>query len=207
MDAQRLVRLGGLAAVLGGAALALYNSVEYVFFSGAPVSTLANLPGWLAFQIAGLFGVLFVLLGLFGLYGAQARRAGTLGVIGFVLALAGAVLFGGLSWAAAFLLPAVGRAAPGVVDGPDPLVGAGVIGTILLGNLGWIVFAAATLRAGVFPRWTGVLMLVAAIVPFVLQAAGSALPVGPVALGVAMMGMGYAVLSERAVPLLQQAPA
>jgi hypothetical protein len=50
-------------------------------------------------------------------------------------------------------------------------------------------------------------MLVAAIVPFVLQAAGSSLPVGPVALGVAMMGMGYAVLSERAVPLLQQAPA
>ena len=207
MEAPKLLRLGGMAAVLGGAALAVYNTVEYIFFSGAPLSTLANLPGYLAFQIVGLFGIPFIVLGLFGLYAVQAQRAGTLGLIGFVLALEGDLLYGGVSWAAAFLLPSVGRAAPAVLDGPDPLVGVGVISTILVSSLGWIVFAAATLRAGVFPRWAPILMLVGAIVPFVTQSVGIALPVGPVALGVAMIGMGYAVLTERAVPLLRQAPA
>jgi len=207
VEGRRLLRLGAVAAVLGGCAIAGYNVVEYVFFSGAPMSSLANLPGWLAFQIVGLLGTLFVVLGLCGLYAAQAQHAGVLGLVGFTLALVGVLQYYGLTFMAAFLLPSVGRAAPMLLDGPDPLLGAGLIGTVLISTLGWILFAVATLRTRVFPRWTGVLLLVAAIVPFVTMPVGIALPVGPVALGIALIGMGYSMLTGRADPRLLLAPA
>jgi hypothetical protein len=200
MEAPKLLRFGGMAAVLGGAAIALYNSVEYMFFSGAPLSALANLPGWLAFQIAGLFAIAFVVIGLFGLYAVQAQRAGKVGLVGFALALAGVLMYVGTTWAAAFLMPAVGRAAPAILDAPDPLAGAGVISTILISSVGWILFGVATLRAGVFPRWASILMLVGAIVPFVTQSVGVALPLGPVALGVALAWMGYSTLVGSLAP-------
>jgi len=207
VEASKLLRFGGLAAVLAGAAIALYNLIEFIAFSGAPMSNLANLPGWAAFNLAGLMGIALLVVGLFALYAIQAQRAGIVGIVGFALALLGVLQYYGVTWAEAFLLPSVGRAAPAVLDTPDPLLGAGLISTVLLSTLGFVVFALATLRAGVLPRWTAVLMILGAVVPFVTQALGSTLPIGPVALGVSLMGMGYATLGWGVHPVLRRAPA
>jgi hypothetical protein len=207
VETSKLLRLGGLAAVLSGAALAVYNLVEFIAFSGAPLSSLANLPGWVALNIAGLVGIALLVVGLFALYAIQAQRAGVLGIIGFSLVLLGVLQYYGVTWAEAFLLPSVGRGAPAVVDTPDPLLSTGLISTVLLSTLGFVVFAVATLRAGVLPRWTAALMILGAVVPFVTQGVGSALPIGPVALGVSLIGMGYAALGWGMHPLLRRAPA
>ena len=207
VEASKLLRFGGLAAVLAGAAIALYNVVEFIAFSGAPMSNLANLPGWVAFNVAGLMGIALLVVGLVALYAVQAQRAGSVGIIGFSLALLGVLQYYGVTWAEAFLLPSVGRAAPAVLDTPDPLLGTGLISTVLLSTLGFVVFAVATLRAGVLPRWTAVLMILGAVVPFLTQALGSTLPIGPVALGVSLIGMGYATLGWGMHPLLRRAPA
>jgi hypothetical protein len=200
MDGSKFARLGGVAAILGGLALVLYNSVEVVLFSGAPLSALANRAGWVPFQMIGVYGDAVIALGLIAIYWAQAERAGSLGLAGFAVSLAGAFGYAGASWAAAFVVPALARVAPTVLDGPDPLIGAGLISTILVAAVGWILFGIATIRAGVFPRWTGILIIVANVIPFVLQPLGIPTQIGPIALGVAMIGMGYQILGSALVP-------
>ena len=79
--------------------------------------------------------------------------------------------------------------------------------TPLLSTAGFVLFAVATLRAGALPRWTAVLMILGAVVPFVTQAVGSTLPIGPVALGVSLIGMGYATLGWGMDPVLRRASA
>lgn len=207
VDRSRLARLGGVAAILGGAALVLYNSVEVVFFSGAPLSVLAMREGWVTFQVIGVFGSALITLGLVALYLAQAERAGGLGLVGFVLALAGGFGYSGASWAAAFVVPVLSRLSPSAVDVPDPLIGAGLISTLLVAAVGWIVFGAATIRAGVFPRWTGILIVAANLLPFVLQPFGLPTQISPVALGVAMIGMGYGVFYGNLAPARMPVPA
>jgi hypothetical protein len=148
----------------------------------------------------GVYGDAVIALGLIAIYWAQAERAGSLGVAGFAVSLAGAFGYAGASWAAAFVVPALARVAPTVLDGPDPLIGAGLISTILVAAVGWILFGIATIRAGVFPRWTGILIIVANVIPFVLQPLGIPTQIGPIALGVAMIGMGYQILGSALVP-------
>ncbi|MDP9275480.1 MAG: hypothetical protein M3O99_07810 [Chloroflexota bacterium] len=201
MDTSKLARLGGVAAALGGLMLVLYNATELALFTGAPLSDLSTRPGWVPFQVIGVFGSVVIVLGLIALYSRQAERAGWLGLVGFVVSLAGALGYSGASWAAAYIVPPVSRVAPSIVDGPDQLVGAGLISTILLAAVGWILFGIATIRAGVFPRWTGILIIVANVMPFILQPFGIPTQISPIALGVAMIGMGYQILSSDLVPV------
>jgi hypothetical protein len=191
MGKPALERLGGLAAMLGGFAIAAYNLTEFLAFSGRPFSQLAQSPGWMLFQMAGLVGLTVVVLGLMGLYTVQAARAGWFGLAAFVLALIGTLQYYGVSWMSAFLVPSVARAAPAVIDQPDAALSLGVISTILISTAGWILFAAATLRARVFPRWAAIAMLVAVAISLVTEFTKVSLPIGTVVLGTAIAAMGY----------------
>lgn len=196
MSKPNLEHLGGLAAILGGLAISCFNLVEFLTFSGRPFSELAQSPGWMLFQIFGLVGITVVVLGLLGLYTAQAARAGWFGLIAFVLTLLGALEYYGMGWAGAFLMPAVGRAAPAVLDQPDAALSLGVVSTILVSTAGWIAFAIATLRARLFPRWSPIAMLVAVGFSLVAEFTKISVPIGPVVLGIAIAGMGYALFTR-----------
>jgi hypothetical protein len=196
MPKPNLERLGGLAAILGGLVISCFNLVEFLAFSGRPFSELAQSPGWMLFQIFGLVGITVVVLGLLGLYTAQAARAGWFGLTAFVLALLGTLQYYGIGWAGAFLMPAIGRAAPAVLDQPDTALSLGVISTILVSTVGWAAFAIATLRARLFPRWAPIAMLVAVGFSLVAELTKTSVPIGPVVLGIAIAGMGYALFTR-----------
>jgi ABC-type multidrug transport system permease subunit len=89
----------------------------------------------------------------------------------------------------------------------ENVLGAGLPGTLaLLGGLafliGLIVFGAATMRAGVFPRWAGLLLIVGDVVFGMGSFAGSAAPifeiVGALITGVALVWLGLSLLSGNA---------
>ena len=191
MSKPKLERLGGLAAILGGLAISSYNLIEFLAFSGRPFSQLAQSPGWMLFQMVGLVGLTFVVLGLTGLYTVQAARVGWFGLAAFVLAMVGVLQYYGVSWMSAFLLPSVGRAAPAVIDQPDAALSLGVISTILISTGGWIAFAIATLRAGLFPRWAAIAILLGVAISLVTEFAKISIPIGTVILGIGIAGMGY----------------
>ena len=181
--------------------LVLYNATELALFTSARLSALSARPGWVPFQVIGVFGSVVICLGLVALYSRQAERAGWLGLVGFVVSFAGSLGYSGASWAAAYIVPPVSRVAPSIVDGPDELLGAGLISTILVAAVGWILFGIATIRAGVFPRWTGILMIVANVIPFILQPFGIPTQISPIMLGVAMIGMSYQIFRSDPAPM------
>lgn len=201
-----LMRLAGFSAMLAGLGIIVMG-----MFHPANEPAYVTTPAWIIVHIIatslGLFGV----LGLAGLYAKQVEKAGWLGLIGFLVFSAWMALVGMLSFIEAALLPKMASEYPpfvasflGMFTGVPSQVDLGVLPTLWnistpMLILGSLLFAIATFRAGILPRWAaGVLALgtvmvpVGALVPTEIAAKIIMVPMG---LGVAWMG--YALLTER----------
>lgn len=149
MSASNLVRFGGLAAMAGGALFVVAELLGLPTLNEETYSETVTRTSYAIQQLLFLLGVVFVLLGLVGLYVRQSEAAGALGLVGFLVAFAGTVLIAGFLWASAFIAPALADTAPHVLDGGPP---PGILPSIIVFGLGWLLFGVATLRARVFPR-------------------------------------------------------
>ena len=120
----------------------------------------------LAHQAEGAFYLLLT-LAVVGLYLCQAEKVGTLGLIGFVLALMGCafvVNLGGLYHA--YLLPYMQSQYPTVLspaqwysaDGPLGAEVSYVSESFIAAIVGLFLTGITTARAGVLPRWAGILL-------------------------------------------------
>lgn len=199
MSSSNLIRWGGLAALVGGVLLVVLNILELVLFGGQADSGAVASGAWVIVEVAYILTGVLVILGLMGLYACQARQAGTLGLIAFVGALAGTVMLAGADWSAAFLGPAVAESAPEIIDAdPSGATLVGILVTMLLAALGWLLFGLASLQAGVLPRGAAVLLIIGAVLTFVLIFAE--LPLDVVVLGAAVAWMGYALWSSATEP-------
>ena len=137
------IRWGGLLLIVGAALLV----VASVMASYVPARTqqLPPLANALVFPAA-----ILLLLSLPAMYARQADAAGWLGLIGHALLQTGILLF------------VVVSAPPLLYSSFDLPIEPSLTG-LLLGvalTLGLLMTAIATLRAAVFPRWAGVLLLV-----------------------------------------------
>jgi hypothetical protein len=207
-----LMRLAGFSAMLAGLGIVVLG-----MFHPANEPTYVTTPTWIIVHIfatsLGYFGV----LGLAGLYARQVEKAGWLGLIGFLLFSVWMTLVGFFSFIEAAVLPNLASEFPpfvtgflGMLSGNPSEVNLGVMPTmwnistpmLIVGSL---LFAIATFRAGILPRWAagllalGTLMIpVGALLPTELQAKIIMIPMG---LGLAWMG--YALFSERRAPALE----
>ena len=201
-----LMRLAGFSALLAGLGIVVMG-----MFHPANEPAFVTTPAWIIVHIfaasLGFFGV----LGLAGLYARQVEKAGWLGLIGFLLFSVWMTLVGFYSFIEAAVLPLLTSQYPPFVAGFMQMfnsvpseVNLGVIPTmwdistpmLIVGSL---LFAIATFRARILPRWAagllalGTLMIpVGALLPTELQAKIILVPMG---LGLAWMG--YALLTER----------
>ncbi len=204
-----LMRLAGFSAMLAGLGIVVLGT-----FHPANEPINVTTPAWIIVHIfatsLGFFGV----LGLTGLYARQVEKAGWLGLVGFLLFSLWMTLVGFFSYIEAALLPHLASEFPqfvtgflGMFSGIPSAVNLGVLPTmwnistpmLIIGSL---VFAIATFRARILPRWAagllalGTLMIpVGALLPTELQAKIIMIPMG---LGLAWMG--YALLTERRAP-------
>src|SRR5215216_2204196 len=145
-----------------------------------------------------------LVFGLVALYAAQVEQSGLLGGLGMVLSVVGTTLVSGV-----VLVEIAGASGAGV----ENVLEAGLLGALaLLGGLafliGLILFGAATMRAGVFPRWAGLLLIVGDVVFGAGDFTGSAAPVvfvvGALITCAGFVWLGVALLSGRSGVSSQQ---
>jgi hypothetical protein len=133
-------------------------------------------------------GVLLLLaLALVGFYMRGERRLGMLGHAAFLVALAGVVLAAGGAWDSLFAVPWLAREAPAALD--DPSGGsllAGFVVSYLVLVVGWVLFASASLRAGLAPRGASIVLIAGAVLA--ILPAPTALRLLPLAVGAALVG-------------------
>lgn len=207
-----LFRLSAVALVVGG----LIGAAGQVFHPADPAGP-DQLPQYAQasqpLHLLLYFAVMLILLGLPGVYARQSDKAGLLGLVGFLLLFFGLPFTDLLHSVVDFtILPALVAQAP---DLAMPVLTAAfeepswavlqMLGFPLLG-LGVIVFGIATIRARVFPRWTGWLLLAVPVVGIV----GRFVPIPPdigtspdgALFYLALVGLGYALImvDRRAAP-------
>jgi hypothetical protein len=163
-----------------GATLALGALLVGVVSALVAIHMLSIAVPW----VATLFfiGAICTMLALPGMYARQAKKAGWIGLAGHALLAIGWILI--LYYAANALLN------PSVKSIPDTAA-ASLLALALL--LGLALTTIATLRAGVYPKWAGFLLLADCIV-FPLALFGDLLPtLGSVSLG-SLFGLAFGLL-------------
>ena len=153
MKTQTLFRLGALAAILTavgfgvGESIYLFGDVETVFFA------------WI-FIIVSVFQVFAVI----SLYVAQAKRGEIFTFIGFVLSIIGLLL--NFMDSERRMALRTGLATQVLLEQAQSITSFLVLNAVMYWStiLGYIIFGFGTFRAGVFPRWTGILFLLVGVV-------------------------------------------
>jgi hypothetical protein len=187
---------GGLTSAVAGVLLLLGHLLD---LGGDPeYGTVLGGTLVLAAHLALVFG-------LMALWAAQAEQSGLLGSLGMVLGVAGTTLVCGVILVE--IAGASGAEAGAVLAGGFPAALALVGGLAFL--IGLILFGAATMRAGVFPRWAGLLLIAGDVVFGLGSFAGSAATtfeiLGSAVTCAALVWLGSSLLSGRGAPAGQPA--
>ncbi len=197
MSAKNLVRTGGgLASVAAGLLLVLGHVLD---LGGDPeYGTVLGGSLVLTAHVALVFA-------LVSLYAAQAQQSGLLGGLGMTLSVVGTTLVSGV-----VLVEIAGASGAEV----DVVLGAGLPGAVavlagLAFLIGLILFGAATMRAGVFPRWSGLLLIIGDVVFGAGSFAGTAATIfevlGALITCAALVWLGLSLLSGSGASVQQPA--
>ena len=155
MSFAKLIHFMGLVCVFAGALIAL---AEILHPAGEDLVAV-NSPLWSPAHMIWWLGVLLLQFGLIGLYARHAEALGWLGLIGFVLAFFGAGLTAGILFLQSSAVPLIAPRFPPIAY--ELLIGP--VGWVLLNEAtfggGIVLFAIATMRARVYPRWAGLLVI------------------------------------------------
>src|SRR5829696_3956626 len=158
MTTSSLFRLSGSALVMAAALFTVAEVISfYIFADQGEAYDLREIALTSAFflqSLLTLFAGALLLGGMVGLYVRQSEAAGRLGVIGFLLAFFATVFVEGDFYANTFVTPLLAQDAPALFMN-SPL--AGILQVWLPFDfvvlaLGWLVLAASTVRARVYPR-------------------------------------------------------
>jgi hypothetical protein len=167
MSSRTLYRLSGGTLIASSLLILVSSILNAVLFPGhnATPQQELSLP-WLLTTWMILIGSLLFVIGLPGMYLRQAGRAGVLGLVGFILLFFSILLQGAaFSTLQVIVLPFLAQAAPKLIAGNSGPIGVFLLLLVtgLMEIVGTILLGIATMRAHVFPRWAGVLLIVAGI--------------------------------------------
>lgn len=210
-----LTRAAGIAAVVGGL-LYIGVQINHPHLDLAFISTTE----WKVRQALKLLFAALSLAGITGMYLHQVKRSGVLGLIGYLVLATGFVLMFATEAIGVVVLPSIARTSPGyvtdvlavAVPGGHATGDIGLFGQLsALGGVtylaGGLVFGIALFRAGVLARWAAALLAIAAV-------ATLAIPLLPhvnfrlfaIPTGVALVGLGSSLWSERRAPTARPVP-
>ena len=164
MSSEKLFRLSGFFLLLSG----LFMLIQLIL---NPVDTgLATIqePLIVSANFIAFFGVLFTLLGLPAVFFRQAERAGWLGLLGMLFTFFGTAILDATHTVISFAVLPILATAPATaahLGSLDAAIQQGLQGTLVsIGGplllLGLLLLGIATLRAGIFPRWVGIVFIV-----------------------------------------------
>ena len=191
MSLKTMIRLSGLAAILGGCCLAGFVLVHpWDQLLGAEIARTAR---WQTAHTLHFVGALFALLGLLGIFARQRERLGAFGLVGFVLSFIGNAMFLGTGMITAFIWPMLAVHAPATVEPGGAIFGwpHSVLAfalTALVLSIGYILFGIAMWRAGVFPHPSILMLVIGAILGMLPPHPMGALPWGGLVFGGVLYG-------------------
>jgi hypothetical protein len=201
MSSRTLYRLSGGTLIVGSLLIIVNSILSNVLFSGGRNTTpqqYMSLP-WLLVSLVSLIGSLLFVIGLPGMYLRQAGRAGVLGLVGFILVFFGELLFGAFSTLQVIVFPLLAQVTPKLLEGETLPGGMFLLLLVfsLLDTIGAILLGIATMRAHVFPRWTGVLLIIAGIGMGLLFVFPGAIieTVSSIAFSAAFLWCGYTLIA------------
>jgi hypothetical protein len=198
MNHSPFVRWSGLALATGGALTLLINAALTPLlptdlpFPEAAVSTV-----FLVRQSLSALAAVCLLLGAVGLYLRQGERAGLFSGIAFLAAFLGSATLLAVEWSQVFLVRDFARIAPEALTtldeaAPPVLYALGPLVAFSLFSLGWLAFAVALLRGGVFARRGPLLVIVGLFAIPILGGVGPG--VWGVILGNGILAAGWVLL-------------
>jgi hypothetical protein len=198
---SRFVRMGAWAAMVSGVALVVSMLLAWLV---VPYERLGLTEAYLttSYSVSSglrLLGLVLLVWGLIGIYGPQSRVAGTFGLWTFVVVFLGAALAAGNVWAEVFVYPTLAQVAPNMLSGAgfgteaSAYMSAGLSMSYPLFFLGLVLFGAATLWAGVYPRWIAVLLIISIPVTMFLDPTAGTFQesIGPALWGFAVAAYGF----------------
>jgi hypothetical protein len=205
MSSRTLYRLSGGTLIVSSLLILISSIVGAILFPGhsSTPAQVMSAPWVLVLMITLISSLLFV-IGLPGMYLRQAGRAGALGLVGFIL-LFFAILLQGTAFTSVqvVVLPFLAQKAPQLLGGNSLPISAFLLLLIsgLMQMIGAILLGIATMRAHVFPRWTGILLLASGII-FLLTIPSLPSPLGDIievasfiTLAGAFIGCGYTLIA------------
>jgi hypothetical protein len=196
MSWSPLSQIAGPLSIVAGA-LVVVTRIPTILFAlgGGDLTAFVLGPTHGITSVASIVAFGLLVLALVAIYEREARSAGWFGLIGFATALLGTIFMTGDWWYEAFAVPRTAELAPeliGTFVGGRLLMG-GVTSFVLIG-IGWVLFAVASLRAGVFPRAISIAILVGGLLSGI--PIGFAYLTGGVILGLAIAWLGVWLMNE-----------
>jgi hypothetical protein len=200
MASKNLIRWSAQALLLS--ALTGIISVLFAPSDFTPNAVLGS--AWTPMRVVLAVSYMAFVFGLIGIYVIQADKAGRMGSIGFGLAFFGMLILTAQVLVAAFILPVIAslpnapKTAFDLFDPAGPLAG---FSTVVFADyvptvLGLVLLGAAIVRAGVLPRWAGLLLIVGTLLDLALLmgAPGELIvKLGDVFFDVGKLGIVYAL--------------
>lgn len=197
-------RAAGVSAILAGISYIVVGMFH-------PLNVLASVttPAWAIVHVFAISMAFFGLFGIAGLYVRQAEKSRWLSLAGFVMLSLWLALVLAFSFVEAFILPRLATQSPafvsailGMFEGPAGDMDLGLLPLLWtisgpLYMLGGLLFGIATFRAGVLPRWAGVLLACGtALAPIAALLPPEAEAKITIPVGLALAWLGYALFVE-----------
>ena len=203
-SASNLLRLGGLAAMVGGVlflAFPFVGLVGYLFlYLGLPDRDYPVL--YVLYGVSSVVAFLLVPVGMVGIHVLQRHSYGREALFGFWLVVVGSlVVLGGVVFFTLGESEDVLQATPPLVWVALGLLGL-VVGLVSM-VVGFALYGVATLQAKVLPRWCGVAFIAALPVALALSVSLHFSSMFLV-FGLAWLALGYALWARREAPAVQQ---
>lgn len=200
-----LMRLAGLSALVSGLGFIIVG-----LFHPLNISSAVTTAAWINVHVVAIFMCFFGLFGMTGLYVRQIEKFGWLGLIGFVFFITWMAAVMCFSFVEAYILPVLATESSafiegflGIFSGTENEINFGLLPLIWILSgpiyiLGQLFFGIATFRAGIFPRYAGGLLALAAVLtPMGGLIPPEQQPLVMVPVGLALAWMGYKLWSER----------
>jgi hypothetical protein len=194
----KFIRAGAWAAMVSGLAMAVSLLMDWLVVPHEQLGHEAFLTSsYLASSGLRLLSIVLLPWALIGIYERQSRSAGTLGLWALAVVFFGAALTVGNAWAEVFVWPTLAQVDPNMMSGSVTdmssylIVGLNV--SFPLFGLGLILFGVATFRAGVYPRWAALLLIVSIPVTMFLDPTPGSFQesIGQILLGIAVAALGW----------------
>lgn len=195
MRTQALIRWGGLSALVASI-VSIAIEVARIATVGNQAYSIASLTtGWSVLYGLRLIAVILLMLGLFALFARQSQKMGTFGVIAFIIAMIGTMLIFGFAWALTFTFPAMAESVPEFLDAYAAAPSVGVVITLFLLTIGWLLFGIASLQTKILPGAANWVVIVGSLMALALNIMG--LPMSWLVFDAGVIWMGWWLWNER----------